>query len=367
MTSDGAWILSGSKDLGVNFSDPHTRSCQLRIQGHQNSVISVATSPLLTTNGGLFATGSGDKEAKIWGYTYVPAQQNSQIETLGGYQSSPNGQPISQIPQNDVQQQLLEPQRSQSPPQKAQTLVNSSSGVLQEHSSCNLSSQHDLAQIVTRSISQGNFINTLDGTSHIAQQSSQSSSLQINFPEIAAQAPQMDNSPPTMASPTEASQANVPSSTNRGSAIGKNDRKSLPAPFIEFLDKTRLITLQAPTWYRQRLEKLLSVKNSLPQEDVTTETHDEKRSKIERDIQKLEVSFQEILKDLPEEEKEVVMMMKERRLGLKRRQLEEHDMRGENRKEIEIFWQQVKCLRTLVPDVRKALQGLEVFLTELDF
>lgn len=62
MTPDGAWVLSGSKDRGVQFWDPHTGQTQVHLQGHKNSVISVAPSP----KGGLFATGSGDMKAKIW-------------------------------------------------------------------------------------------------------------------------------------------------------------------------------------------------------------------------------------------------------------------------------------------------------------
>jgi glucose repression regulatory protein TUP1 len=63
-TPDGQWILSGSKDRGVQFWDPRTAQVQLMLQGHKNSVISVAPSP----TGGLFATGSGDCKARIWRY-----------------------------------------------------------------------------------------------------------------------------------------------------------------------------------------------------------------------------------------------------------------------------------------------------------
>lgn len=67
-TPDGKWILSGSKDRGVQFWDPNTRQAQLMLQAHKNSVISVAPSPV----GMLFATGSGDFWAKIW--RYYPVQ-----------------------------------------------------------------------------------------------------------------------------------------------------------------------------------------------------------------------------------------------------------------------------------------------------
>ncbi|KAK9474107.1 WD40-repeat-containing domain protein [Dipodascopsis tothii] len=65
LTPDGQWVLSGSKDRGVQFWDPRTAQAQLMLQGHKNSVISVAPSP----TGKLFATGSGDFRARIWSYT----------------------------------------------------------------------------------------------------------------------------------------------------------------------------------------------------------------------------------------------------------------------------------------------------------
>ncbi|RDL35307.1 WD40 repeat-like protein [Venustampulla echinocandica] len=69
LTPDGNWVLSGSKDRGVQFWDPRTGNTQLMLQGHKNSVISVAPSP----SGGSFATGSGDMRARIWSYKpYIP-------------------------------------------------------------------------------------------------------------------------------------------------------------------------------------------------------------------------------------------------------------------------------------------------------
>ncbi|KAF4555422.1 Transcriptional repressor rco-1-like protein [Elsinoe fawcettii] len=66
LTPDGRWVLSGSKDRGVQFWDPSSGDAQLMLQGHKNSVISVAPSP---ARGGLFATGSGDMRARIWRYS----------------------------------------------------------------------------------------------------------------------------------------------------------------------------------------------------------------------------------------------------------------------------------------------------------
>lgn len=37
LTPDGNWVLSGSKDRGVQFWDPRTANAQLMLQGHKNS------------------------------------------------------------------------------------------------------------------------------------------------------------------------------------------------------------------------------------------------------------------------------------------------------------------------------------------
>lgn len=67
LTPNGEWVLSGSKDRGVQFWDPNTGVAQLMLQGHKNSVISVAPSP----TGGIFATGSGDMRARIWRFNTI--------------------------------------------------------------------------------------------------------------------------------------------------------------------------------------------------------------------------------------------------------------------------------------------------------
>jgi len=64
VSPDGRWVVSGSKDRGVQFWDPLTAQTQFMLQGHKNSVISVALSP----TGKLFATGSGDCRARVWRY-----------------------------------------------------------------------------------------------------------------------------------------------------------------------------------------------------------------------------------------------------------------------------------------------------------
>ncbi|GAA6027149.1 hypothetical protein JCM8097_002432 [Rhodosporidiobolus ruineniae] len=67
ISPDGAWIVSGSKDRGVQFWDPKTAKAQFMLQGHKNSVISVAMSP----DGKCIASASGDWSARIWQYDRV--------------------------------------------------------------------------------------------------------------------------------------------------------------------------------------------------------------------------------------------------------------------------------------------------------
>jgi len=64
VSHDGHWVVSGSKDRGVQFWDSKTAVVQSMLQGHKNSVISIDLSP--TNN--ILATGSGDWQARIWSY-----------------------------------------------------------------------------------------------------------------------------------------------------------------------------------------------------------------------------------------------------------------------------------------------------------
>ncbi|KAL1719160.1 WD40-repeat-containing domain protein [Schizophyllum commune] len=61
VSPDGQWVVSGSKDRGVQFWDSRTAVVQCMLQGHKNSVISIDLSPA----GGMLATGSGDWHARI--------------------------------------------------------------------------------------------------------------------------------------------------------------------------------------------------------------------------------------------------------------------------------------------------------------
>ena len=78
VSHDGAWVVSGSKDRGVQFWDSRTAIVQCMLQGHKNSgeflsllwvfnflklpqVISIDLSPA----GSILATGSGDWQARI--------------------------------------------------------------------------------------------------------------------------------------------------------------------------------------------------------------------------------------------------------------------------------------------------------------
>ncbi|KAG9024915.1 general transcription repressor [Tulasnella sp. UAMH 9824] len=71
VSPDGAYVVSGSKDRGVQFWDPRTGLPQLRLLGHQNTVISVGFSPVASPSGGLIASGSGDWTARVWRYDAV--------------------------------------------------------------------------------------------------------------------------------------------------------------------------------------------------------------------------------------------------------------------------------------------------------
>jgi len=74
-TPDDEFVLSGSKDRGVILWDKVTGEPYIMLQGHRNSVISVAVSPVMSTargfHGGFFATGSGDCKARIWRWERV--------------------------------------------------------------------------------------------------------------------------------------------------------------------------------------------------------------------------------------------------------------------------------------------------------
>jgi glucose repression regulatory protein TUP1 len=83
VSHDGQWVVSGSKDRGVQFWDSRSAIVQFMLQGHKNSgirflgpllldwltdwrklVISIDLSP----SASLLATGSGDWAARICAY-----------------------------------------------------------------------------------------------------------------------------------------------------------------------------------------------------------------------------------------------------------------------------------------------------------
>lgn len=63
---NGRWLISGSKDRTVQFWDPRQSTMCLMLQGHKNSVISIAHNP---TSKKSLATGSGDCRARTWIYS----------------------------------------------------------------------------------------------------------------------------------------------------------------------------------------------------------------------------------------------------------------------------------------------------------
>lgn len=66
LTSNSGYTLSGSKDRGVIFWDKNSGNALLMLQGHGNSVISVAVTSNAEGTEGIFATGSGDCKARLW-------------------------------------------------------------------------------------------------------------------------------------------------------------------------------------------------------------------------------------------------------------------------------------------------------------
>ncbi|KAG0671779.1 general transcription repressor [Maudiozyma exigua] len=70
-TANDQYILSGSKDRGVLFWDTPSGNPLLMLQGHKNSVISVAVAngKPLGEQYEVFATGSGDCRARIWKFS----------------------------------------------------------------------------------------------------------------------------------------------------------------------------------------------------------------------------------------------------------------------------------------------------------
>ena len=62
---EALYALSGSKDCGVIIWDRESGIPQLHLQGHRNSVMSVAPNP---RPNGIFGTAGGDSRARIWRY-----------------------------------------------------------------------------------------------------------------------------------------------------------------------------------------------------------------------------------------------------------------------------------------------------------
>jgi glucose repression regulatory protein TUP1 len=65
---DGNWLASGSKDRSVQFWDPRSSLTHMILQGHRNSVISVAVTGEKDGSSGKLSTGSGDWRARIWNF-----------------------------------------------------------------------------------------------------------------------------------------------------------------------------------------------------------------------------------------------------------------------------------------------------------
>ena len=92
LTPDGAWVMSGSKDRGVQFWDPETGSAQLMLQGHKNSGMCNVSSPshigMLTFNSHLSCTISNWRPVRNWLGRYE-GEDMALLElhwTIGGYE-----------------------------------------------------------------------------------------------------------------------------------------------------------------------------------------------------------------------------------------------------------------------------------------
>ncbi|KAJ3100596.1 general transcription repressor [Phlyctochytrium planicorne] len=137
---DMEWVVSGSKDRMVTFwdaravnpannsPDQHVMPVVMMLQGHKNSVISVALAP----SNGIFATGSGDKMVCIWKISPVdmrsPPSANrpppSGPQSGGAPPPRHHGQPPGPPPAQQTagsgspQQQSLPPPGQGLPPQQ---------------------------------------------------------------------------------------------------------------------------------------------------------------------------------------------------------------------------------------------------------
>ena len=63
-TRFGDWFISGSEDGNVKFSEIDRGLAHISLEGHSDSVTSVAASP----TDSLFVTASRDETVKIWRY-----------------------------------------------------------------------------------------------------------------------------------------------------------------------------------------------------------------------------------------------------------------------------------------------------------
>lgn len=104
LTSDGKWVLSGSKDRGVEVWNKDTKEVQCVLRGHKNSgaFIYTASHALLHSHketviaiganptGNMFVTGSGDNLAKICGCSSETTPLPSLNFFIGSYSLLPS-------------------------------------------------------------------------------------------------------------------------------------------------------------------------------------------------------------------------------------------------------------------------------------
>jgi hypothetical protein len=364
MTPDGAWVLSGSSDKGVHFWDAHTGISQLIVMGHQHSVLSVATSPLLTPKGGLFATASGDKEAKIWSYVNVVPQRVAQFGTLGNRQIIPKAQPSPQIFQHH---------ELRLPIQEASTVVNHRPVTPRQIVPRNFQPQPQSALALVGPSSQYTNINQRGSPGRI-QQSSQPPSTPGDLPKIATEAVEISNTHQAAIPPEEGLEVNTqsPVTNSRLESVAKDSERETLS-WLNLLNNTYKFALQGPQSLPQRFQKLYALKDSLPRDEEALQAHQEQVDKMKDKIRRLEALYHDLLEHVPEEDRGQLLLMKEKTAALKQHHLEELDKQREkalrvvrdNKADTETLAQLFRGLKTRVPELIKALQELEAYIVQL--
>lgn len=373
-TPDGAWILSGSKDKGVQFWNPQTGVSHLRLEGHQNSVISVASSPLVSPErGGVFATGSVDQQAKIWSYSIVVPQQRLQCGISGCPPHIPNAEASPRTFHCHEQHATSGCQCSQLPPQSAFAPVSCQTVTQDQNASRNVPSKPQFTPTTNCPTSQNTSINKQDDPCNRNQPLIQCLLSPGNVAGIATHATQPKSA---FEGERPCGQLKVDSQhalENTGSESIKKKPEEDEAFLLKLLNITRQFTLQAPQLLSKRLQELNCSQGSLPELEGAIQAHQEQLDKMKDEILQVEALYEGLLQHVSEEEKKDLVLSKERTVALKRQRSEgvskeaEEKLRKlrEDKADVEMLVQLVRDLKSTLPDVMKALHGLQAFVDTL--